>query len=212
MTQLTVEVGQTYRDALGRKCGPMAKIMTPKGKALFYPEGQDPACSWVDKSGQCVEPERCLVAPWFKITEGVLGKTAYGRTVGPMIRNNDGTFRADGEFAMRAGKRDVTSAQCWLDDGSIVAQQPGEEIDAIIALWTEEPAGPVRTRTVTEIVEGVYGPLELRKSHMERNVAVRFNYREGGSDSDGFKHLDYAELTAAIATLTAVRDALEAQS
>lgn len=135
MTQLTVEVGQTYRDAMGRKCGPMAKIMTPKGKALFYTEGQDPACSWVDKSGQCVEPERCL-----------------------------------------------------------------------IALWAEEAAGPVRTRTVTEIMDGTFAEVEVSPVEDPLRVAVRI-----ADVNDMQQLMTSSELRAAADVLLQLADALEAQ-
>lgn len=69
--------------------------------------------------------------------------------------------------------------------------------------------GPVRTRTVTEIVNGVYGRISIAKQGGdEPRLLIALANLGGGTE--GVHHgwsLD--ELKAAISTLTAIRDALE---
>lgn len=114
-----------------------------------------------------------------KLEVGKYYRTRDGRTVGPM----------------RARK--IFGGSFWSDvggayyaDGSHVASPQND----IIAEWTDDPQqdSPVRTVTRKEIVPGVYG-----------NVVVDY---EGGIRMDTTTSAD--DLTAAIETLTAIRDAL----
>lgn len=79
----------------------------------------------------------------------------------------------------------------------------GDRRDDLIAEWTDAPTGPVRTVTRKEIVPGVYGSVVVGVRLQDGAIAVGFSVT-------GTAVLNPAELRAAIATLTEIADALEA--
>lgn len=122
-------------------------------------------------------------------------------------RNGDKVFLCETEEGGCAGFGKPLGL--YLPDGKFGYMENGRHRCAstdldIISEWTDKPeVGPVRTVTTTrqEIVPGVYG-----------NVVVE-------SRVNGFRikmteafYCDPEDLTAAIATLTAIRDAMQANA
>ena len=102
---------------------------------------------------------------------------------------------------------DYDGEPSWYNGDTLNSSRPYRWKESELELV--RPQGPVRTRTVTEIVPGVYGRLEIDTfNHL--GVAVGF------VNSDGVcrfaVRLAADELTAAIETLTQIRDALKEKS
>ena len=109
-----------------------------------------------------------------------------GSKVGPMIGYRDDTY-----FDIGYGKEGL-----WRYDGFDVWDYGKNNL---IAPWTTEPTGPVRTVTRKEIVPGVYGDVELAGDDTYSGAfGIRINTL-----------MDASRLRAAIATLTEIADALE---
>lgn len=103
------------------------------------------------------------------------------------------SFHKGGEYIV-GGKYHTNGPTC-----GVLADDEGKENghkDYYFELVTQE-TGPVRTRTVTEIVDGYYGVLKIVK-YSDTTVHVLV-----GSVCNA------DELTEAIKNLTAIRDALE---
>lgn len=115
-----------------------------------------------------------------KLEVGKYYKTRDGRKVGPMIASGYAWLYEDDQ-----------NCRLWNSDGS---GYYGDTDGAIIAEWTEEPTGPVRTVTRKEIVPGVYGNVEVY-----------------GVGDFYIRQSNATELRAAITTLTEIADALEQQ-
>lgn len=91
----------------------------------------------------------------------------------------------------------------WGEYGA--ALSTGDQFDNdLIAPWTTEPTGPVRTvtRTTREIVPGVYGMVKVTTCPSSPLGVVGINLT-----SDGW--WTAADIRAAIATLTEIAQALE---
>lgn len=121
-----------------------------------------------------------------RLEVGKFYKTRDGRKVGPVFMDGDNDPFV--WFDQNGG--------CWAidgEDGNAVGNIGSKTSGDIIAEWTEEPAGPVRTVTRKEIVPGTYGRVRITNG--------------------GYVHVnsmkDAAELRAAIATLTEIADAME---
>jgi hypothetical protein len=122
-----------------------------------------------------------------KIEAGKYYRTRDGRKVGPMVRT-----------ASKVKNR------AWDDGSNVGWTEHGAEFNTmlsrndIIAEWTE---GPVREVTRKEIVTGVYGRVMVSKSKTHASdICVELT---------GGIAFSRAELTAAIDTLTQIRDAMQ---
>jgi len=105
--------------------------------------------------------------------------------VGPME-----AFGTEGCFRVTAG-----NGKYWTADGV------GKRESDIVAKWSE---GPIRERTIKEIVEGRYGELHV-VPHEPGCVLIGLH----SADDQQFSSFTATELTAVIETLTAIRDALD---
>lgn len=85
----------------------------------------------------------------------------------------------------------------WLDIGAVTIAQY-----RIVTPASAPATGPVRERTIREIVPGTYGRLSITKQEGTRATICLY-----WMDSNTV--VQPAELTDAIATLTAIRDAME---
>lgn len=224
---LKIEAGKFYRTRDGRKVGPMRSGHYNPGADfpfdVAHGTGQfDPDIArqlWNEDGygdeglhlvAECTEDRPSMTLPnGDVIYEGEYGVTRKGKKVGPMRRVPDefgepfvwfagenGAFAHDGEDGSAPG-----------DFGS---PTPGD----IIAKWRDEaetpaaePSGPVTTVTVKRIVPGVYGRVNVAAVDDGGLVQIRM---VGGHEYHGL-HTWWtaAELTDAISTLTAIRDAME---
>lgn len=132
-----------------------------------------------------------------KIEEGKFYKTRDGRKVGPMIPQKPGVYDDEWKWTCEHEFKGNQS-KVWEDSGNYDAggrANPGD----IVSEWS---TSPVVTKTVTEIVPGTYGIVRLSgviHSTKELNLSI-----------DGEWH-SFSAVTDAIATLTAIRDALQEQ-
>lgn len=127
-----------------------------------------------------------------QIEAGKYYKTRNGRKVGPMTLDED-----DSVYPYYA---DLDGQPRWFTKNGVWSLAAESERD-LIAEWAETPQGPVRTKTVTEIVPGVYGNLVVEG---------------GGEGSGGFVRISLVrsawnatELRAAALVLTQLAEALE---
>lgn len=98
----------------------------------------------------------------------------------------------------------------WVENGYYFADKWPAPLDLVADADPLPATGPVRERTIREIVPGVYGRLRISHYDPGRALSVRFVTRTG-LDFDGAPaSLTTSELDAVIATLTAIRDAMEA--
>ena len=146
-----------------------------------------------------------------KIEAGKFYRTRDGRKVGPILYGQPHDPEVDGDqpppWPFRSGdhwyKIDGFSCPGSLSDHT--------DKDDLIAEWTDEPAGPVRTRTVTEIVPGVYGRIEVY-AYRDGTAGIRPRLEDGGVAGESFAALNAAELRAAAAVFVQLADALEGGS
>jgi len=135
------------------------------------------------------------------VEQGKYYKTRDGRKVGPMVKGilsvwpfeakEDGNDRAFG------------TRTAWRLDGTFDphSSRSAHALD-LVALWQEPTSqGPVRTKTVKEVVPGMYSGIVVDG---------------GGDDSGGFVRLSFirsamhsSELRAAALVLTQLAEALE---
>jgi hypothetical protein len=127
-----------------------------------------------------------------KIEAGKYYRTRDGRKVGPMVNYEWGDRRDDVAFIENYG-----DGRFWSTSG-IYRKGTNDTCD-IIAEWTESP---VREVTRKEIVPGVYGQIRVYDETCEPGHVCL------GSKSVAY-HWTVAELTAAIDTLTQIRDAMQ---
>lgn len=131
------------------------------------------------------------------IEAGKLYKDAGGRKIGPMAKTINPPVFGFHWYTKGAGG----NAAHWSDNGTYYYPDYGEY--SLVAEWVEpnaEPAtpSPVRRRTVTEIVGGKYGALDVGSTTGDM-VSLAFNMLA----------MNAAELRAAAATLVALADALD---
>lgn len=132
-----------------------------------------------------------------KLEAGKYYRTRDGRKVGPIT-----LFESNQKKYFHV----IDGRAWWMDGYCIKGETQGRGSD-LIAEWTDEPkevgfgepvgrefgAGPVRTVTRKEIVPGVYGKVRV--------------YDDGAVFM--YATTDRADLTAAIETLTAIKEAME---
>lgn len=112
-----------------------------------------------------------------------------------------------------------------LDDGGFWHIEWGNELmgpynweDDEIELVPDEPALPVRTRTVVEIVPGTYGRVNVREALYKSDrdngdVSVLFSDRDGRLNTHELRTLlNASELRAAARVFVSLAEALEEQS
>lgn len=145
-----------------------------------------------------------------KIEEGKFYRTRDGQKVGPISRGYRGF-----NFWVAPDLGGSWSA-CWHEDGSYWPEghpyrTPVNAGYDLVAEWTDEPTGPVRTRTVTEIEPGTYGRIEVTGTYKQDRVTLQW---QGDSIHDAVPivGMNAAELRAAAAVFTQLADALDQQS
>jgi hypothetical protein len=127
-----------------------------------------------------------------KIEAGKFYRTRDGRKIGPMKKGHGGV---EHKWIVEFG-----DGMSWKPDGT------SAHCADLIAEWTE---GPVREVTRKEIVPGVYGRLCIDAPLYEDIFRVKLADRHGDPDDDEFHSWNAAELTAAIDTLTQIRNAMQ---
>ena len=121
------------------------------------------------------------------IVEGKFYRTRENIKVGPARRQDDASYY------------NWTVAGNWYtDEGRYVGRDEDHLLD-LIAEWTDEPPGPVRSVTRKEIVPGQYGIVRVFARDNEW-LPLRVEMPSLGYTAD--------ELRAAAATLTEIADAL----
>ncbi len=144
-----------------------------------------------------------------KVEEGKFYKTRDGEKVGPFKWRDDcldfvpAFYAVDTRYEGSWWSR--TGACGYLGEG---VGAEGRSVADLISEWVDEPALPIRTRTVTEIVPGVYGRVEISPyaSTAVTHVGVRMEPMSGS-----FAALDAAELRAAARIFVSLAEALEEQ-
>lgn len=126
-----------------------------------------------------------------QIEAGKFYRTRDGQKVGPMIY-----FGIKGRFIVTVG-----DGAAWEGDGRGLVDGKYDWSRDLIAEWIDEPASPVRTRTVSEIVPGDYGIVHVGGND-GKEVSVDLNGRPTCYSA--------AELRAAAAVFVQLADALEA--
>jgi hypothetical protein len=74
------------------------------------------------------------------VEAGKFYKTHDGRKVGPMLKISDGVFSGKGAVITSTGGTKTMSPQKYIESGAVYMQRNGEEDDALIAEWIDEPA------------------------------------------------------------------------
>ena len=97
----------------------------------------------------------------------------------------------------------------WVENGYYFADKWPAPLDLVADADPLPATGPVRERTIREIVEGVYGRLRIEGYDPEEGLSVRLVDRNGGGKHGLTHYLTASEVDAVIATLTAIRDAME---
>lgn len=128
-----------------------------------------------------------------KIEAGEYYKTRDGRKVGLMVSEHNERYAWSGKVSGDGSEPNRIFQRDGLHGGTKYIQN-NPNLD-LIAEWQD---GPVRTRTVTEIVPGVYGHVHV-EDHPDAGIMVGIVTNNYSAD----------ELTAAIETLTQIRDALK---
>lgn len=208
---MKIEAGKYYKTRDGRVVGPMMK--TP-GNDNF-----DSCYVWTyDWSGVNTSPENLfcrdgkywgygsesdfdLIAPAYP-EQGTLKE--IGAKVGDVVEW-PGTCQYD---IMQDGSVLSIPGRIKLKDG---IKYHGRHF-RIISRASDKPTSPVRTVTTTrkEVVPGIYGRISIHKNaHDDGRVLVRLADSAGEVNLENCGHyMTSEELTAAIATLTEIRDAL----
>lgn len=137
-----------------------------------------------------------------RLVENKYYRTKGGRKIGPA----ECWDRPEGTHRWALGGAD------WLyrDDGGLSGYASPD--DEIVAEWTEESTGPVRTITRKEIVPGVYGRLRVHAEnyagqHEGNGIGIGFTMRDDTTVTT-VAALNADELRAAAATLNEIADAL----
>lgn len=127
-----------------------------------------------------------------KIEAGRYYRTRDGRKVGPMELAFPG-----GHYYIR---REIGR---WIFDGTAIATNMWENPQDLVSEWA---ASPVRERTTKEIVSGKYGHVTVQSLKGISDIQVGIGIVGTWASA---VPMNSAELTAAIATLTTIRDALD---
>lgn len=207
---MKLEIGRYYKTRDGRKVGPVKRHGS--GWATEDTVG---AFEWYE-DGFCFASHKHhdndLIAPW---TEEVGTLEEIGAQVGDVVEwsssrtaaeykvdsveYGDYTFTdTDGRYPFSWNKRDQEEDRYskWR----------------IISRAQPEPTGPVRTVTTTrqEIVPGVYGRLGIKTPPRSdiHDWVVSVSMVNLSGNHNVFHHWTADELTAAITTLTSIRDAM----
>ena len=187
MTGLKLEVGRYYRTRDGRKVGPMKALEAFKNMLWSNVDG-----SYHGDGRHFSKPQNDLIAEWTDTPEvGTLKE--IGAQPGDTVECVDST----GAYgSLRLG------CEYEIAQSGLVIDAQGEEYDWIaprFRIISCAQTGPVRTVTRQEIVPGRYNGIDV------------------GAENDDGIHIDLQwvrysadELTDAIATLTAIRDAMQA--
>lgn len=129
-----------------------------------------------------------------KIEEGKFYRTHGGDKVGPMSRSVADSWAAPRWYGS------------WNNDGKS-NNHPHYDL---VAEWTDEPeaTGPIRTKTVTEIVPGDYGRIRVVGVEPNKRKAV-IRLMSGNGFGIHEPSLDATELRAAATLFNQLADALE---
>lgn len=213
---MKLEVGKYYKTRNGDKVflretkeEGCAGFGQPHG--LYLPNGK---FGYMEKGRHhCACPDLDIIAEWTDTPEvGTLKE--IGAKVGDVVEwvNSDCTHH---EVTGGIGVCEWFTDHMQLDGKYMVAHDRNDKFRII----SRAQPGPVRTVTTTrqEIVPGDYGPISVQGVHKGKvGVCIRGLW---GSDEVkgitailGYAHLTADELTAAIATLTAIRDAMQANA
>jgi len=129
---------------------------------------------------------------------GEFYKTRDGRKVGPMKIWGSATDADTGDVLFDTMAEGFTS-YCWRKSGENGdSQVEGFDYLDLVALWQEPTSqGPVRTKTVKEVVPGNYGIVFVRKLSRGAEIGIQGHFHTA------------TELRAAAATLLEIAEALE---
>lgn len=211
---MELEVGKYYRTRDGRK----AKVIKDDG-AKDWPCLVDYVDDkylelWCSRDGvtNINAWKDDLIAEWTDAPEvGTLKE--IGAQVGDVVtisNTEEYAFRIESVSGYRAYGKALYGGREYDEDWSVVATNKWR----IVSRANQATTGPVRTVTTTrkEIVPGVYGRVEVGKlvgDEKHCSVGIMQDWHVCGSgDEKGLAILSAEELTAAIATLTEIRDAL----
>lgn len=192
---MKLEVGKYYKDANGEKRGPMRE--STKGRFDFYRSAY-----YFDDRGRSIDgDDPDLISEWIETPPetGTLRdlNVKPGDVVEWSLDNDDKTHtivRVEGSTVYLFENEDAHK---------YVFDWPIESSYGTWRMVSSAKQSPVITETVTtqRIVPGVYGNVRVYDETCESgNICLKVG-------SDGY-HWTVAELTAAIETLTAIRDAL----
>ncbi|MGR9056043.1 hypothetical protein ACU8NH_09055 [Rhizobium leguminosarum] len=107
------------------------------------------------------------------IEAGKFYKTRDGRKVGPMDLHWDGIFDGDGATITLPDGSKSNNPQRYNDDGSVYEMRSGEENDALIAEWVDEPV-------VATIANDNAAPAKFKVGDRVRVTTRRFGDRQFG--------------------------------
>ena len=209
---MKIEAGKYYKTRDGRVVGPMVKM--PEGTCF----GKEYVWSY-DWKGNNTPPERLFCESGKYWDTGTYSEFDL---ISPSYPEQ-GTLK---EIGAQVGDVVEWPGMCQYDimqDGSVLSipgrikLTDGIEYHGrhfrIISRASDKPTSPVRTVTTTrkEVVPGVYGRISIHKNaHDDGRVLVRLADSAGEVNLENCGHyMTSEELTAAIATLTEIRDALE---
>ena len=192
---MQIEIGKYYKTRDGQKVGPMRRTVHPHANMRFtddevnhwtengteyntMPSGRDLISEWVDESD--IGTLRDLNVQVGDVVKWLVGSTPVEYTIGLIL--GDRYYECDDY------EDELSNSAAWR-----------------IISRASQPS-PVITETVTtqRIVPGVYGRVSIAGSS-QTSVELEFVGEYGAT---GRSRLSQAELTAAITTLTAIRDAL----
>lgn len=126
-----------------------------------------------------------------RIEAGKYYRIRDGRKVGPIERSSRG-------YANKPYPFQSPQLKFISDDGMVNSGTSFDPQSDLIAEWTETPLSPVRTKTVKEIVPGVYGTINIE------NV-----YGDGVNIYANPGKWSASDLRAAVLVLTQLAEALE---
>lgn len=101
----------------------------------------------------------------------------------------------------------------FVHDGGVhlAGEDPSYSHQEANLVLLDVPAFPVRTKTVTEIVEGVYGRISIKQQGGDEPRLLIALANPGGHVEMTHHGWSLNELSEAITNLTAIRDALQEQ-